>query len=103
MGKRQLAGILAGILIGILIAGPGASAASSIAAVLSSQPIYLDGVKTSFTAYNIDGNNYVNLRDVMAGTGCGVEYTAIPTPSIRHSTVTPWIPTLPLNRTEHHI
>jgi hypothetical protein len=28
-------------------------------------PIYLDGEETQFTAYSIDGNNYLKLRDVM--------------------------------------
>ena len=27
--------------------------------------IYLDGREVQFTAYNIDGNNYFKLRDVM--------------------------------------
>jgi len=36
--------------------------------------IYLDGKQVSFTAYNIDGNNYFKLRDVMQTFNVGVGY-----------------------------
>lgn len=36
--------------------------------------IYLDGVETSFSAYNIDGNNYFKLRDVGEALGFIVEW-----------------------------
>ena len=41
-----------------------ASAASGIMATISNQTIYVDGRQVSMTAYAINGNNYVKLRDV---------------------------------------
>jgi hypothetical protein len=35
--------------------------------------ITLDGADTSFTAYNIDGNNYFKLRDIGAAFDFGVD------------------------------
>jgi len=53
------------ILCMLLIAGlaPVAHAAGDIA-VRSRQPIYIDGWSVNITAYNINGNNYVRLRDI---------------------------------------
>ena len=39
--------------------------------------IYLDGVETSFYAYNIDGNNYFKLRDVGEALGFIVEWDGV--------------------------
>ncbi|MEG1492557.1 MAG: stalk domain-containing protein, partial [Oscillospiraceae bacterium] len=36
--------------------------------------IYLDGKEVSFTAYNIDGNNYFKLRDIGQTFNVGVTY-----------------------------
>ena len=38
--------------------------------------IYLDGREVSFTAYNIDGNNYFKLRDIGQAFNFGVEWDA---------------------------
>jgi alpha-tubulin suppressor-like RCC1 family protein len=40
----------------------------------TSSKIYLDGKEVSFTAYNIDGNNYFKLRDVAAAFDFGVSW-----------------------------
>ena len=70
--RRRLFDILSGILIGaILFAGP-ALAASGVTAVPSSQPIYVDGRLVQMEAYNINGNNYVKLRDIAALVDFGV-------------------------------
>ena len=54
-----------GILAGIILSGPAAQAATAaITATLSSQAIYVDGQQVSLTAYAINGNNYVKLRDI---------------------------------------
>ena len=43
-----------------------ASASSGNKAVTpTSSKIYLDGELVEFTAYNIEGNNYFRLRDIM--------------------------------------
>jgi hypothetical protein len=38
--------------------------------------IYLDGKQVSFTAYNIDGNNYFKLRDIGEAINFGVDWDA---------------------------
>ncbi len=54
-----------GILIGMALAGPAAQAAGSFwQAYPSTQPICLNGQQVQMTAYNINGSNYVKLRDV---------------------------------------
>ena len=54
-----------GVLAGITLCGPAAQAATeAFTATRSTQPIYVDGVQVSMTAYSIGGNNYVKLRDV---------------------------------------
>lgn len=47
---------------------------ASATAEVSTQPIYVDGKLVSMTAYAIDGNNYVKLRDVAEAVGYDVEY-----------------------------
>ena len=54
-----------GILAGLALSGPAAQAAiETFAATRGSQNIYVDGVQVSMTAYGINGNNYVKLRDI---------------------------------------
>ncbi|MCL1809634.1 MAG: copper amine oxidase N-terminal domain-containing protein [Clostridiales bacterium] len=40
----------------------------------TSSKIYLDGKEVSFTAYNIEGNNYFKLRDIGAAFDFGVDW-----------------------------
>ena len=62
-----------GILAGIVLSGPVAQAATeTLTAVLSTQPIYVDGQQVTMTAYGIAGNNYVKLRDVGEAVGFNV-------------------------------
>ena len=62
-----------GILAGITLCGPAAQAATeTLTAVLSAQPIYVDGQQVTMTAYGIAGNNYVKLRDVGEAVGFNV-------------------------------
>ena len=53
-----------GILAGLLLAGTAALAAEELNVQLSAQPVYVDGRKVDLTAYNINGSNYIKLRDV---------------------------------------
>lgn len=64
---------LTGIIIGAtLFSGTTAVAASGVLASLSIHPIYVDGQQVSMTAYNINGNNYVKLRDIGEAVGFNV-------------------------------
>ena len=56
--------LIAGILIGITLFGGSSVLAAGITAERSTNRIYVDGQEVHLTAYNIDGNNYVMLRDV---------------------------------------
>lgn len=66
MGRRKdwmLVGT--GFLIGIFITGPVAHAATEyLEAQRSYQPIYVDGKLVKLETYNINGTNYVKLRDI---------------------------------------
>ena len=74
--KREALFMGIGILVGITLGGPAAQAAANLTATLSSQPIYVDGVRVPMTAYAIGGNNYVRLRDIGKAVDFGVTYDA---------------------------
>ena len=62
-----------GILAGLALSGPAAQAAiETFTTTRGSQNIYVDGVQVSMTAYGINGNNYVKLRDVGEAVGFNV-------------------------------
>ena len=56
--------LIASILIGITLFGGSSVLAAGITAERSTNRIYVDGQEVRLTAYNINGNNYVMLRDV---------------------------------------
>ena len=56
--------LIAGILIGITLFGGSSGLAAGITAERSTNRIYVNGQEVHLTAYNINGNNYVMLRDV---------------------------------------
>ena len=56
--------LIAGILIGITLFGGSSVLAAGITAERSTNRIYVNGQEVHLTAYNINGNNYVMLRDV---------------------------------------
>jgi len=61
------------ILLGMVLAGPVAQAAESfLKAVPSTHSFYVDGQQVQMTAYNIQGNNYVKLRDIGQAVGFNV-------------------------------
>lgn len=65
-----------GVLAGLALSGPAAQAATSIAATLSNQPIYVDGQRVSLTACSTGGDNFVKLRDVGRAVDFDVTYGA---------------------------
>lgn len=62
MKKRDIATLAVGTTLGALLVS-GANAAAGVMAQPTWQDIYVDGQKVNMTAYNIEGNNYVKLRD----------------------------------------
>ena len=63
---NNIALMAAGILIGTVLSGPAVQAAEDLIARRSDQKIYVDGASVELEAYNINGSNYVKLRDVGA-------------------------------------
>jgi len=74
MKKRGMVYLLTGIVIGMLLFGAVPVVASALTVVLSSQPVTVDGSPVQVTAYNINGSNYYNLRDMAAILDIGVWY-----------------------------
>ena len=67
---------LSGFLLGMVLFGSSSALASGIWAEKSSQNIWADGKKMSIEAYNINGNNYVKLRDIAQAADFKVWYDA---------------------------
>ena len=61
-----------GVLAGLALSGPAAQATANLTAMLSDQPIYVDGQQVQLEAYEIHGNNFVKLRDVGEAAGFNV-------------------------------
>ena len=74
MKKRGLIYLLAGIVIGAVGFGAVPAIAAGVTAVLSSQPVTLNGKPAQLLAYNIEGSNYTKLRDIAALLDVGVWY-----------------------------
>ena len=68
--------LIAGILIGITLFGGTSVLAAGITAERSTNRIYVDGQEVHLTAYNINGNNYVMLRDVGRTVGFNVYWNS---------------------------
>ena len=68
--------LIAGILIGITLFGGSSVLAAGITAERSTNRIYVDGQEVHLTAYNINGNNYVMLRDVGRTVGFNVYWNS---------------------------
>lgn len=56
--------VLCGLALGLSLSVPAAQALELLKATLSTNRILVDGQEVRLTAYNINGNNYVMLRDV---------------------------------------
>ena len=67
---------LSGFLLGTVLFGSSSALASGIWAEKSSQNIWANGKKINIEAYNINGNNYVKLRDIAQAADFKVWYDA---------------------------
>ena len=61
--------ILCGLALGLSLSAPAAQAVESLKATLSTNRILVDGQEVRLTAYNINGSNYVRLRDIGKAVG----------------------------------
>ena len=64
--------ILCGLVLGLTLSSPAARAVGSLKVTLSTNRILVDGKEVRLTAYNINGNNYVMLRDIGRAVGFNV-------------------------------
>ena len=67
---------LSGFLLGMVVFGSSSALASGIWVEKSSQNILAGGKKINIEAYNINGNNYVKLRDIAQAADFKVWYNA---------------------------
>ncbi len=70
--RRNTMSFAAGVLTGAVLFGGSVAYAAGVLAEPSWQNIYVDGKKVEMTAYNINGNNYVKLRDIGRAVGFNV-------------------------------
>ena len=70
------ANFLTGLVVGALVFGGTSAYAAGILAERSTNRIYVDGQEVHLTAYNINGNNYVMLRDVGRAVGFNVYWNS---------------------------
>ena len=63
---------LCGLVLGLSLSAPAAQAVESLKATLSTNRVLVDGQEVRLTAYNINGNNYVMLRDIGRAVGFNV-------------------------------
>ena len=64
--------VLAGILAGVTLTSGAQAAAARLTATRSNCAVYIDGQRTELTAYVINDENYVRLRDIGAKVGFNV-------------------------------
>jgi len=64
--------VLCGLALGLSLSAPAAQAVESLKATLSTNRVLVDGQEVRLTAYNINGNNYVMLRDIGRAVGFNV-------------------------------
>ena len=74
--KQRFFTLLAGVALGLALLPAAQAGVAALTATPSTQPIYVNGARVSMTAYAIDGNNYVKLRDIGQAVDFGVTYAA---------------------------
>ena len=74
--RKEIALVAAGILAGIAVSGPATQAAAGLMANPSSQKFYINEQRIPLEAYEINGSNYVKLRDIGQTVDFGVTYDA---------------------------
>ena len=62
--KRETVNFAVGMLAGALLFGGSAAYAAGVMAEKSTNAVYVDGQRVELEAYQINGSNYVKLRDV---------------------------------------
>ena len=76
MKRTSFRSLIIGILIGAILAGGASAIASGIIAEPTKWKFFADGKPVSIEAYNIDGANYMKVRDVLELVDTGVWFDA---------------------------
>ena len=74
--KKRFITFLSGMVVGAVMFGGSVAYASGILANLSNSQVFVDGRGVQLTAYNINGNNYVMLRDISKAVDFNVYWSA---------------------------
>ena len=74
--KKNIGLILCGLVLELALSSPAARAVESLKVTLSTNRVLVDGQEVRLTAYNINGNNYVMLRDIGKTVGFEVYWDA---------------------------
>ena len=61
---KRIGSFIAGLLVGTMLFGGSVAYAAGVVAELSSHRFFVDGQEVKMTAYAINGNNYVMLREI---------------------------------------
>lgn len=69
---KRFGTFITGLLVGAMLFGGTVAYAAGVVAELSSHRFFVDGKEVKMTAYGINGNNYVMLRDIGAAVGFNV-------------------------------
>lgn len=71
---KRIGSFIAGLLVGTMLFGGSVAYAAGVVAELSSHRFFVDGQEVKMTAYAINGNNYVMLRDIGKAVGFNVHW-----------------------------
>ena len=89
--RNQITMLLSGLFLGAILFGQTAAHASGLIATPSTHHVTVDGQAATIAAYNINGNNYVKLRDIAALVDFGVIWNSA-TRSVEIHTDAPYTP-----------
>jgi len=74
---KRIGTFVVGLLVGGMLFGGTVAYAAGVVAELSNHRFYVDGKEVTMTAYGINGNNYVMLRDIGKAVGFNVFWDSI--------------------------
>ena len=74
---KRIGSFVAGLLVGTMFFSGTVAYAANIVAELSNHRFYVDGQEVKMTAYGINGNNYVMLRDIGKAVGFNVYWDSV--------------------------
>ena len=74
---KRIGTFMTGLLIGAMLFGSSVAYAAGVIAELSNHRFFVDGEEVTMTAYGINGNNYVMLRDIGKAVGFNVYWDSV--------------------------